>query len=247
MVWTYYNQKAWSQIDPISNSGMHQSPVKIDKFSVVKSRSIIHLKLCDWHYPVSGYLKSNGHTVVFNPTKKIATLKNHRGNYVLQQFHFHWGRHAGEGSEHILYGRQFDAEIHFVHRKEDANPNAFQADTFSVLTVFCEELDIEPYGIWKQLLIPNENESVKVISHITYKDLLPTDLHYCHYEGSLTTPPCIEAVQWFVMTACISIPSKILQQLRTTKGHHGNVTWNFRSVQPLNDRVVHGEYMISFS
>ena len=36
--------------------------------------------------------------------------------YELQQFHFHWGSSTGsKGSEHTLYGNQFDAELHFVH------------------------------------------------------------------------------------------------------------------------------------
>lgn len=246
-IWTYEDQHAWSQIDPVCNNGSHQSPVKIDSSSLVKSHSMIYLELRNWRYPAYGHFKNNGHTVVFNPTKKLTSLKNHRGNYTLQQFHFHWGRHAGEGSEHIVHGRQYDAEIHFVHRKEGANTGVLQADTFSVVAVFCEEKDIDPYGIWEQLAMPTEYESACIISKIVYKDLLPNDLHYCYYEGSLTTPPCTEAVQWFVMTASISIPSKVLQMLRSTKGPHGNIEWNFRSVQPLNDRAVYGKYLSSLS
>ena len=38
------------------------------------------------------------------------------GTYKLAQFHFHWGDHDGNpGSEHTMYGKQFDAELHFVH------------------------------------------------------------------------------------------------------------------------------------
>ena len=212
---------------------------------MVNSNSGIHLELHNWQHPVSGHLKNNGHTIVFNPTNKLALLKNHRGTYNLQQFHFHWGRHAGEGSEHILHGRQYDAEIHFVHHKEGANPSILQADTLSVVAILCEEKDIEPYGIWQQLVIPTECGSINNVSNIVYKDLLPNDLHYCYYEGSLTTPPCSEAVQWFVLVASISIPSKVLRLLRTTKGSHGSIGWNFRSAQPLNDRVVYGKYMSS--
>ena len=34
----------------------------------------------------------------------------------MAQFHFHWGDgNGGKGSEHTLFGKQFDAELHFVH------------------------------------------------------------------------------------------------------------------------------------
>ena len=246
-VWTYEDQHAWSQIDPLCTNGKHQSPVKIDVSSLVKSHSMIYLELRNWRYRAYGYLKNNGHTAVFNPTKKLTSLKNHKGTYILQQFHFHWGRHSCEGSEHIVHGRQYDAEIHFVHRKEGVDANLLQADTFSILAVFCEAKDTEPYGIWKQLTIPTEYESAHTVSNIIYKDLLPNDLHYCYYEGSLTTPPCSEAVHWFVMMSSISIPLKVLQMLHSTKGPHGNIEWNIRSVQPLNDRAVYGEYLSGLS
>lgn len=244
-VWTYEDQNSWRHIDPVCSSGKHQSPVRIDKSSLVKSptHSLIYLELRNWRSPTSGSFKNNGHTVVFNPAKKLTSLKNQGGSYILQQFHFHWGKHTGEGSEHIFNGRQYDAEIHFVHRKEGANPSMPQADTFSVLAVFCEEKDLEPIGIWKQLTIPTEYESANTVSDIVYKDLLPNDLHFCYYEGSLTTPPCTEAVQWFVLVSPIPIPSQVLKTLRSTKGPHGNIEWNYRSTQPLNDRAVYGEYL----
>ena len=38
------------------------------------------------------------------------------GNFELAQFHFHWGSSTGsKGSEHTMFGNQFDAELHFVH------------------------------------------------------------------------------------------------------------------------------------
>ena len=38
------------------------------------------------------------------------------GNFELAQFHFHWGSSTGsKGSEHTMFGNQFDAELHLVH------------------------------------------------------------------------------------------------------------------------------------
>ena len=54
--------------------------------------------------------------------KSIARLTNMFGNEVdsgsefcLDSFHFHWGEHDTDGSEHTQYGVQYPAEIHFVH------------------------------------------------------------------------------------------------------------------------------------
>lgn len=42
-------------------------------------------------------------------------LKSHR--YRFWQLHAHWGSQDQQGSEHLLDGRAFPAELHFVHYK----------------------------------------------------------------------------------------------------------------------------------
>lgn len=41
------------------------------------------------------------------------------GDYAFQQFHLHWGKRDGWGSEHTLDGRAFPAELHIVHKKQE--------------------------------------------------------------------------------------------------------------------------------
>ena len=65
----------------------------------------------------------------------------------MAQFHFHWGDATGaKGSEHTLYGKQFDAELHFVHFNTkcgrdltEALTNCAGHDALAVLGVFIEE------------------------------------------------------------------------------------------------------------
>lgn len=60
---------------------------------------------------------------------------------------------------------------------------------------------------------------------------------YIHYVGSLTTPPCSEAVQWFVMTDIVTIPSGQIKQFQQFADKAtGPGRGNSRPLQPLNGR-----------
>ena len=39
-------------------------------------------------------------------------------------------------------------------------------------------------------------------------DLLPKDKDMYTYQGSLTTPPCNEVVQWLIFRQTVSLPEK---------------------------------------
>ena len=39
----------------------------------------------------------------------------HKGTFELAHIQFHWGSESNPGSEHTLQGKQFRAEVHFVH------------------------------------------------------------------------------------------------------------------------------------
>ena len=60
---------------------------------------------------------------------------------------------------------------------------------------------------------------------------------FYHYQGSLTTPPCTESVNWFLYKDVLTISEAHLkafqERLHDHSGHH-----NFREVQPLNERRV---------
>ena len=62
--------------------------------------------------------------------------------------------------------------------------------------------------------------------------LLPSSLAYYTYSGSLTTPPCTEGVQFFILKEPVTIAAK---QLATFVKLY---PLNARPVQPLNGRVI---------
>ena len=190
---------------------------------------------------MTGEIKNNGFTLIFFPHDKKTTFKNHLGTYILQQFHLHWGRGPGEGSEHVIDNKRFDAEIHFVHVKEGADIKHLQPDSFAVLGVVCEkDYSGVLQGSWRQLAIPTRYDLEVPITGISYNDFLPTSHDYYHYGGSLTMPPCSEAVQWFVLKQSVKIPVSVLRKLRQIEdGSGGTLQCNIRRLQPLNDRQIH--------
>ena len=241
-VWTHKDQKAWDNLDGCCSKGSHQSPIAINTKQVVKNPNLIPLQLNNWDFPVNGDIKNNGFTLIFFPHKssKPATFKNHLGTYVLQQFHLHWGRGPGEGSEHVIDKKRFDAEIHFVHIKEGTDIKHLQPDSFAVLGVLCEkDYSGTLLGSWRNIAVPTGYDIEVPVTGIEYKDFLPMSRDYYHYSGSLTMPPCSEAVQWFILKDVVKIPVQVLRKLRQIEDGTGDtLQCNIRRLQPLNDRQI---------
>ena len=62
--------------------------------------------------------------------------------------------------------------------------------------------------------------------------LLPQDRSYFRYQGSLTTPPCTEGVDWFVMAEPVEVDADLIDRFRQVMGP------NVRPLQPDNARPV---------
>ena len=66
------------------------------------------------------------------------------GKYELWQFHAHWGKEDGHGSEHTVDGKNYAAELHLVHwNKKYGTPDIAvdKPDGLSVLGILCEFLN----------------------------------------------------------------------------------------------------------
>jgi len=240
---SYDNQAEWPTFEGSSWScgGNRQSPINVDTDEVEEDDDLITLKFKNFSESVSGIVENNGNSIEFIPNTKNAKFINHRGTYVVQQFHFHWGEEAGEGSEHRIDGSQFDAEIHIVTLKQGADPSDTAGDTFSVIAVFGNQDDNLPIsGIWSKIPVPQTFEQEIPASGIKYSELLPSNRDYYYYEGSLTTPLCNETVQWFLLKHPIDIPGEFLASLRQIEQNEEGdpFTFNFRDAQALNDREV---------
>ena len=238
---SYTAQNEWPGICVEGNTG-RQSPINIDT-EKVKSAGLTPLMFSyDFFKEIEGEFENTCQNVEFTPDDSVnAIVSTPVGQYKLLQFHFHWGRKSGEGTEHLVDGRAEEFEIHFVcEQVGGSDPTA--GDALAVIAVRGEVKNIPISGIFETLdasEITEVDETIPV-SEVVLADLLPKNCDYFFYEGSLTTPDCDEIVQWFVLKYKIQVPADYLEQLRQIEmDEEGNpLTFNFRAPQDVNDRVV---------
>jgi carbonic anhydrase len=164
-------------------------------------------------------LVNNGHTVQVNYADG-STLTVDGKTYSLAQFHFH------SPSEHTRDGEHAVMEAHLVHQADDGS--------LAVVGVFLKEGAENPMiaRIWDHLPDAVNHEVHVPEVRVNVADLLPAELAYLNYDGSLTTPPCTEGVTWLVVDGSVEVSRA--QADRFLALIHPNA----RPVQPLNDRAV---------
>jgi carbonic anhydrase len=152
---------------------------------------------------------------VYNSTLMLGDVP-----YKLLQFHFH------TPSEHARDGRRYAMEVHLVHKSADGN--------LAVIGVLLTRGKENP-TLRKVLdhVSGNINE-VKLAQGVTINaaDLLPAKRQVFHYSGSLTTPPCSENVNWFVMKSPVEVSDAQVKQFANLIGE------NARPLQPLHWRLM---------
>jgi carbonic anhydrase len=162
-------------------------------------------------------------------------------SYTFLQYHFH------SPSEHTVAGAYFSAEAHMVHKSA--------AGKLLVIGVFLQEAQSSfplPNNsflniVWGGRSIRDISMNKSYVHDVAvnpYTSFTPGSLKQFVYEGSLTTPPCSEHVQWLVYTEPVFISS---DDIRILRGAAAAFKWgnalsgagdNNRPVQPLNGRVV---------
>lgn len=171
------------------------------------------------HHEHRADIINTGHSVQVNyPESDTLVIGDER--FELLQYHFH------TPSEHRVAGREFPAEVHFVHRAADGR--------LAVIGVLIEEGEANPAyePVWQNL--PSEKGREIHLEHVTVDvdALLPRETASVRYVGSLTTPPCSEGVEWIVMTTPVSMSGAQLAALRAV------LSGNNRPIQPRHDRPV---------
>jgi carbonic anhydrase len=179
----------WGDMDAASKvcaAGSQQSPVDIG--GTIKAQ-LPPLQIA-WS-KTADTIVNNGHTIQLNVAPG-STLKVGNDIYTLLQYHFH------RPSEHLIGGKSFPMEAHFVHR------NA--AGTLAVVGVLMTAGKANAAFAKIVATMPmHEGPPVKADAAINANALLPKQLAYYRYSGSLTTPPCSEVVNWLLLRASIEV------------------------------------------
>lgn len=201
----------WGRLDPtytMCSTGQQESPIDLADPIGADLGSIV----LDWPaMPVRVF--DTGHAIQVEPSRS-GQMSTGGKTYDLRQFHLH------QPSEHLLDGRRFPLEIHFVHARPDG--------TLGVVGVFVE---VGPSSPALQTVI-DAFATPEARPTLDMETLLPVGRDYFRYEGSLTTPPCSETVDWAVLADPITASEAQLEAFAHL--HQGNA----RPVQPLHRRFL---------
>ncbi|MCM3032111.1 carbonic anhydrase [Niallia sp. MER 6] len=198
--------------------GTEQSPINIDFSQVEAETSEGETEI---KYKSSFFtLQNNGHTIQANAVDKSNTAVINGKEYNLAQFHFH------TPSEHQFNGKNYEMELHLVHKDEDGK--------IAVIGVMIQEGDENKTlaDLWNQLPQEETETDISLTKPVDLQALLPKEDIAFHYEGSLTTPPCTEQVNWTVFETPIEMSKEQIETFRRIFPD------DHRPVQSLNERII---------
>lgn len=179
----------WSHLDAASQvcgTGAQQSPIDIGE----TTRAQLPVLDVAWTRHANTIV-NNGHAIQID-CGEGSTLGVGKDKYSLQQFHFH------RPSEHLIGGKSFPMEAHFVHRNG--------AGALAVVGVLMVTGRSNPVFHKIVTTMPREpGPPVAADTAIDPARLLPARRSYYTYAGSLTTPPCSEIVTWLLLTNPIQV------------------------------------------
>jgi len=220
----------WSELDPdyaLCNAGNTQSPIDIQ--SAVKA-DLPALQFKSKSGSLK-YLMNNGYTIRVNYHDAAGAgnlLIVGAETYQLTQFHFH------HPSEEYIHGKPYDMVAHLMYQSSDGKVVGV------AVLLKAGRANATIQRIWEHMP-KTESRVLTDFSHqeeevagveIDPAGLLPQDLGYFTYMGSVTAPPCTEGVTWFVLKTPVEISAEQINAFGRLYPH------DVRPVQRLNGRVV---------
>ena len=160
--------------------------------------------------------------------------------YEALQFHFH------APSEHTINEKHMDLEMHFVHSiTSDFSSRGETTQTLAVVGIFFEVDERAEVNPFIEAMNFANIDTTGVPRSIDLNEILlkqiPTPIQYYTYQGSLTTPPCAESVNWYVISTPLKIKKSQLKAITDRYAENEDFAdgnGNNRKVVPLNGRVV---------
>lgn len=195
---------------------MHQSPINI----IPKEAQVADLHIEFHYHPFFADLVNTGHTLIERIVEPKAMTFNDE-DYTLLQFHFH------TPSEHHVMDKEYPMEIHFVHQNASGK--------YTVVSVLVKEGGHNnPFLQHFMKSLPTHlNEEIKSTERADPIETFPSNLNsFYYYDGSFTTPPCTEDVNWIVMEQPVEAAKEQIEAI------HKIIKNDNRPIQKLNDRPL---------
>lgn len=215
--WSYSGPEGpeyWGRLDPAwatCATGQQESPIDLSG-ALTADLGTLDLQ---WR-TLPARVFDTGHAIQAEASPGSNLTLGGKG-YQLLQFHVH------QPSEHLLNGHRYPLEIHFVHAAPDG--------TLGVVGVFAEPGEANPV-VDTVLAATASAGAADDRPMLDLAALLPEQRGFFRYEGSLTTPPCSETVNWVVLTQPITVSAAQIEGF--ARLHPGNV----RPLQSLNRRFL---------
>lgn len=251
------DQRRWSKAHQ-SCAGKHQSPIAISSSRAVPLY-MPAIELVGYNNLLPGPITvhNNGHSVSLAIPKTDPTKGKHpyifggklQNEYELEGLHFHWGDKNNRGAEHVLNDIRYPLEMHIIHRNKKYK-NVAEAlgysDGLTVLGFFYQVTEQDSPEINSLVRsfgqIIDYDQSIQLNHTFTLQSLIDgIDMtRFYTYKGSLTTPPCSEAVTWVVFPDLLELSVNQMKRFRTLDtGIHGSpMVDNYRALQPIGNRRV---------
>ena len=213
--WSYADgssSERWADADPNyepCGKGMMQSPIDLTDVNAFGD-----LTVAADYGPTEGTLKLGTHKVQVDFPAGMGMVSG--GNlFGLVQVHFH------TPSEHQMKGERYPLAAHFVHATRDG--------MLGVLGVKFQEGEANPA---LQSIIDAMEQGHDTTLTLDIDQMVPRTLEVYRYQGSLTTPPCSENVNWHVVDAPLTASDEQITAFENALGYSA------RSLQPRNNRLV---------
>ena len=207
----------WAALSPeyaTCTNGVQQSPIDIAGFTASETDRVVSFS----YVSNAKAVRNDGKFVhVDYAPGNILTVEQRA--FTLQSAHFH------SPSEHRIDGVSFAAELHLVHADADGNLAV-------VGLLFAPGI---PSPMVQEVLdaaLPAGETSSQGFA-LNASGFAPEDLGYYRYDGSKTTPPCDEPVDWYLMRGPRTISAEQVNGLLVLSGGPNN-----RPVQPTGNRVI---------